>query len=83
MAKCKLTGSQIKRAIAQDNMNGESSEGGSIHKPLSNEQWEAFTQVGGPLRSPNFGPGGVNLRYKARVDIPFEEEDSAQGWKGW
>lgn len=74
---CELTDTQIKRTVAEEeNLIAQFTQEGSIYSPLSDRQWEAFTQGGGALISPDFGPGGVGLRLDNTADAPFEKNES-------
>ncbi|KAF6229752.1 hypothetical protein HO173_011268 [Letharia columbiana] len=67
----------IKHTVAEEEtVNTLLTQDGSMHISPSNRQWEAFTQGGGALISPDFGPGGVNLRFGHTADAPFDDEES-------
>lgn len=69
----KLTDAQIKRSIAEKvNQHVQSPHDRSVFDhQLSTRQWEAFTQGGGALISPDFGPSGVNVT----LDGVFDQEE--------
>lgn len=48
---------------------------GSLSRPQSDLKWEAFTQGGGALVSPDFGPGGMKLPFASAADTSFEKEE--------
>lgn len=71
-----LTNAQIKRTIAEEEKaNAQSTQYKSRYSPVSGVQWEAFTQGGGALASPDFGPDGVNLAFDDAADGPVDEEE--------
>ena len=82
-----LTNAQIKRTFAEEEKaNAQSTQYKSIYSPVPGIQWEAFTQGGGALASPGFGPEGVNLAFDDAADGPVDEKDfvlfSTKGQEG-
>lgn len=69
---------EIKRTIAEEEKaNAQFTHYESIYAPVSGLQWEAFTQGGGALTSPDFGPDGVHLAFDDAADAAVDEQGSA------
>ena len=41
-----------------------------MYRPLSDRPWILFTQAGGVLTSPDFGPGGMRLGFRETKGVP-------------
>ena len=70
---------QIKHAIAEEEKShAQFTQDQSTHTSVSDRKWEPFTQAGGALVRPDFGPEGVNVTFDNTTDTPFEEDESVR-----
>ena len=74
-----LTDGQVKHAIAEEEkVYAQFTQDASIYSALSARQWEPFTQGGGALVRPDFGPSGVNVTFEDPADAPFGTDESVR-----
>ena len=61
----------MKRSVAEaENAHAQCAPDGSTYRPLSDRPWILFTQAGGVLTSPDFGPGGMRLGFRETKGVP-------------